>query len=127
VSDLLGDAAQALADQLRFRVARQAVLASNIAHADTPGYRASDLTFEAALEQAAGLARTDPRHLAPAGTPGGGYALERGPRGTRPDRNGVDLDQELIRMSRNAGSYSDQASLLARLIALRMAAVRGEP
>lgn len=127
MSDLFGDAAQALADQLRFRVSRQGVLASNIAHADTPGYRPAELKFEAVLEQAARLVRTDPRHLASAGSPGGEYELERGPRGTRPDGNGVDLDQELIKMSRNAGAYTDQASVLSRLIALRLTAVRGEP
>lgn len=40
-------------DYLEFRTARAKVLASNIANADTPGYRARDLTFASGSSQAA--------------------------------------------------------------------------
>ncbi len=40
------------------RNARSEVLASNIANADTPGYKAMDMDFSVALRQA--LAKTDP-------------------------------------------------------------------
>ncbi len=36
---------------LRIRTQRLALIASNIANADTPGYQAKDLDFKAALER----------------------------------------------------------------------------
>jgi len=91
---------------------RQEILAQNIANADTPGYRRFDLKIDAALQQSQ-LARTDSRHLTAGGTRAGDYQLERGDFGSRPDRNGVDLDQELITMSRNAGAFEEQAEVLS--------------
>ena len=46
-----------------------------------------------------------------------------GPRGTRPDGNGVDLDQELVTAHRNASEYIDQANVLARLSTLVRTAI----
>jgi flagellar basal-body rod protein FlgB len=110
---------------LRFRIARQAVLAANVAHADTPGYRRHDLEFEGRLAAAASrLERTHAAHLGASGATD--YRLERGPRGTRPDGNGVELEQELVQLSRNAGSFQEQAAVLSRLLLLRRMAVTGE-
>ncbi len=124
---ILGEAAPLLVRSLDYRMTRQGVLAGNLVNVDTPGYRRADIRFDALLDQAdAGLRRTDARHL-----PGPGkeahYRTERGPRGTRPDGNGVDLDRELIRMSRNAGAFGDQAAVLTRLIGLSRMAISGQP
>lgn len=119
-----GDAIPALEAALRFRVARQKTLAANVANADTPGYRRADVRFDAALEAAAAQpARTDPRHLGRDG--GSGYRVERGEPGTRPDGNGVELDQELIEVARNASAFAQQSSLLSRLIGLQRTAIQG--
>ena len=123
MGDILGDAFAPLEAQLHFRVARQAALAANLANADTPGYRRVDLRFDDALAAAgAQLETSHPRHLA-AGEGGTPYRLEMGPRGTRPDGNGVDLDTELVQAKRNAGSFEDMAGVLARIVALRRAAI----
>ncbi len=116
----LGDQFRVFEEQMLFRVARQAVLAGNLANVDTPGYRRGDLEFSDTLESAvARLAQTDDNHLPSAdGTHDGKYRLQRGPRGTRPDGNGVDLDTELVQVSRNAGAFSDQAAVLARVVSL---------
>lgn len=118
---------QALADlqvAMRFRKAREAVIASNVAHADTPGYRRRDLRFEGIFEAAqAGLERTHPRHLPTASADPGDARVELGPKGTRPDGNGVDLDQELLQAHRNAGAFIDQANVLARLTTLVRTAI----
>jgi len=62
------------ATALIFRGQRQALIASNIANADTPKYQARDISFSAALEEAsrvrpaaqpAPIATTAPGHLAP--------------------------------------------------------------
>jgi flagellar basal-body rod protein FlgB len=122
MGDILGEAFAPIEAQLHFRVARQAALAANLANADTPGYRRVDLRFEQALAAAgARLAQSHPRHL-----PGDGsapYRLEQGPRGTRPDGNGVDLDAELVQAKRNAGGFEDLAGVLARIVAMRRAAI----
>lgn len=116
-----------LEDAMRFRLARQAALAGNIANADTPGYRRVDLKFDAALTDAsARLERTHPSHLGPGGSGSGAdYQVVRGPRGTRPDGNGVELDAELIALNRNAGAFQNQVAVLSRLLVLRRISVTG--
>ncbi len=124
MSDLLGGAVPHLEEAMRFRLARQGALAANVANADTPRYRRVD--FEPLLAEAgARLQRTHHRHLSASGTPG--YRVVRGPRGSRPDGNGVELDREVIELTRNAGAFRDQAAVLTRLLALRRTAVSGEP
>lgn len=121
MSALIGEAFPVLEERMRFRVARQALLAANLANADTPGYRRADLRFEKALAAAAARpSRTHPRHLS---TQPGPYALEIGPLGTRPDGNGVDSDFEAVQVSRNAGAFKDYAEVLGRIVALRRLAL----
>jgi flagellar basal-body rod protein FlgB len=125
VNRLYGAVIPGLEAAMRFRLFRQGALASNVANADTPGYRRVDVRFDAALERASEqLTRTHERHLG-AGGPAG-YRISQGPRGTRPDANGVDRDQEVLQMSRNAGAFQDAATVLARVYALRRMAATGE-
>mgnify|MGYP002790937951 CR=1 FL=1 len=46
------EAMSALQVAMRFRKAREAVIAGNVANADTPGYRRRDLAFEGILGEA---------------------------------------------------------------------------
>jgi len=124
MSQLLGGAIPHLETAMRFRLARQAALSANVANADTPNYRRVDLSFDKALA-AAGV-RLERTHGAHLGTQGAnGHRLERGPRGQRPDGNGVELDREVVELHRNAGAFQDQADVLSRLIALRRLALSG--
>jgi len=124
----IGTAISAVEAELRFREARQGVLAANVANLDTPGYRAMDLRFEDALGAAGvDLVVSDPRHLDGAGPGDPRYRIEVGPVGTRPDRNGVDPDRAMLELSRNAGAFTDQAEVLTRLLALARVAVTGQP
>lgn len=110
---------------MRFRSARQGVLAMNVANADTPGYKRSDLAFDARLARAA-LERANGREL---GT------SKEGPLGVRrfvdteavarPDGNNVNPDRETVLISRNATSFVQQAEVLSRLLALRRTAITG--
>jgi flagellar basal-body rod protein FlgB len=124
MADASGDVLAAVESAIRFRALRQSVLASNVANADTPGYRRVDVAFDAALERA-GLVRTDAAHLGGGdpGQPGVRRVVERGP--ARPDGNDVNPDRELILVSRNAGVFVQQAEVLSRLLALRRTAVTG--
>jgi flagellar basal-body rod protein FlgB len=81
---------------------RQAVLAQNIANANTPGYRAHDVRpFADALASAGVVApvRTDPHHLAgtlPANAPG--EVADR-THLTSADGNAVALDEQLVKVA----------------------------
>jgi flagellar basal-body rod protein FlgB len=82
--------------------ARQRVLAQNIAHADTPGYRPRDLPDFARLVArqggtAVGLARTDQRHLAAAQEPRG--RVDRQATDASPNGNAVSLDREAVKVA----------------------------
>lgn len=82
--------------------ARQRVLSQNIAHADTPGYRPRDLPDFARLVlrqagPAVGLARTDDRHLAPAGDPRA--RIDRQAAEVAPNGNAVSLDREALKVA----------------------------
>lgn len=105
----LGSHEQALYLQSR----RAGVLASNLANADTPNYKARDLDFRTALQQAGHsvrLAATNPNHLQARGSnmPGGELQY-RVPSHSSLDGNTVDVDAEQASFAENALRY--QASL----------------
>ena len=82
--------------------ARQRVLAQNIAHADTPGYRPRDLPDFAGLVQrengpSVGLARTDQQHLAAARDPRA--RVDRQAVDATPNGNAVSLDREAMKVA----------------------------
>ncbi len=120
---LFGDTIGAVEAALRFRVARQGVLASNVANADTPGYRRADIAFDKALRAATpAVARRHPNHLAQeTGDPRWRPVVER--RTPGPNGNDVDAHGELIRLSRNAGAFNEQAEVMVRLLELRRTAI----
>ncbi len=118
------EAISALQNAMRFRMARESVIASNIANADTPGYRRRDLSFGKVLESETGrMTQTHERHLPVRSSDPGGGRVTKGPRGTRPDGNAIDLDQELVTAHRNAGAFIDQANILARVSQLVRTAI----
>lgn len=79
--------------------ARQAVIAQNIAHADTPGYQPRDLRPFAEMVETGQpqLRATRARHLN--GAQGGELSLQavdRALSGTNPNGNAVTLEQEML-------------------------------
>lgn len=81
---------------------RQAVLAQNVANADTPGWRPADVApFATVLAETAdtGLARTDPGHLTGTVDPDLLAGRAARPTGRGPDGNAVSLDQELTKVA----------------------------
>ena len=106
----------ALGRQLNRAVARQQVAASNLANIDTPGYRAKEVQFAEALDaslQAPGAAD------APLLTDAEGLAARR-------DGNTVQLDREMLNMTRAAGDFSAaQTALSAKFRLVRYAINEG--
>ena len=115
MSALFGSIFDSVEAAMRFRVARQGLLASNVANADTPGYRRVDLRFDAELAAAAARGSRDAEV--------GRLIRDRAP--ARIDGNNVNLDRELVSLSRNAGAFSEQAAVLGRMIELRRVAIGG--
>ncbi|MBT9540529.1 flagellar basal body rod protein FlgB [Thiobacillus sp.] len=120
---------------LRVRDQRQQVLASNIANADTPNYKARDLDFKAALQgalsgsPAAGgvtLATTSPGHLAgKAGLSGNGGLLYRTPAQGSVDGNTVDIDAERAAFAENAVQYEFNLTRITSQIKSMLTSIQG--
>jgi flagellar basal-body rod protein FlgB len=103
---------------LTLRAARQELIASNIANADTPNYKARDINFASALQSAMSgtseklaMASTAPNHLegATGGSVMGAPVLYRKPLQPSADGNTVDMDVERAQFADNALRY--EASL----------------
>lgn len=108
---------------LRFTGLRQGVLATNIANADTPGYRAKDIKFRADLEDELSLNITNPAHMKgsnPDSTPL--VVTEQG--GEWLDRNNVELDMEIAKMTENALLYQASINMLSTKIRMFKNALR---
>lgn len=99
---------------LSLRAARQELLASNIANADTPNYKARDIDFASALKNALGgtspelpVVKTAPQHLE--GNAGnsvmGAPVMYRKPVQPSADGNTVDMDVERSQFTDNALRY----------------------
>lgn len=109
-------------EALSLRNQRQQVLASNIANADTPNYKARDFDFSQALAQATrqtaaqnsiALATTSSRHLAAkGGIQSGPDLLYRVPDQPSLDGNTVSMDQERTRFTDNSVRYQAALTLL---------------
>jgi len=102
-------------DALNFRAARQDMIASNIANADTPFYRPRDISFTEHLTEKAdalqnkesanlALAQTDAKHIPFKKEISNSKATTffRDGHMARNDGNSVDLDVETTEMSKNS-------------------------
>jgi flagellar basal-body rod protein FlgB len=111
---------------LDLRVQNQQVIAANIANADTPGYAPARLEFEKDLQRALGSqgssGRTGhPNHLPPSGE--GVDKVEgrviRSPDASGiGDRNGVEVDQEMIALAENQIMYEAATQMLSKKLGL---------
>jgi flagellar basal-body rod protein FlgB len=122
---------------LSLREKRQAVLASNIANADTPNYKARDIDFSANLQQAMQRAATpQPLHTTAgkhfarpaqdgATLPDGTPLLYRHPAQGAVDGNTVDMDVERNNFADNALRYEAGVTFINSQIKGLLAAIQG--
>jgi len=110
-----------LGKAMDLRVQRHAALASNIANADTPHYKARDFDFQSAMQNAlAGnsangaltMATTSSGHLAGAGGAGGVKLQYRSETQSAVDGNTVDMDVERAQITDNALQYEILSQLI---------------
>ncbi|WP_255989819.1 flagellar basal body rod protein FlgB [Chitinolyticbacter albus] len=109
---------------LSLRARRQEVLASNIANADTPQYKALDFDFRSAYEAAVSgkptgtLKATDARHLQPQSQidPLSPQMLYRNPYQASIDGNTVEMDTEMREFADNAIRYQAAITFMQRRV-----------
>ncbi len=108
------------AEALNLRAQRQQVLASNIANADTPDYKARDFDFNTALRAAINAASTNTSSKAPAPE-----LLYRTVVQPSADGNTVDLDVERAQFAHNAARYEASLTFLNSKIKGLLDAIKG--
>ena len=124
----------ALAAQTRalgLRAYRQEVLASNVANADTPNYKARDFDFPAAFKNALSgrgesglsLTKTDTRHLPGTTSTAPVQLLYRSPVQPAVDGNTVDMDVERGQFAENAMQYEASLAFITGQVKTLLAAV----
>ncbi len=107
------------------------VLAENIANADTPDYKARELTpldFRAVMArpvQPVKVAMTAPGHLRPTRQPAGGGEVReiRDPYEVSNTGNSVVLEEQAVRIARNAMDYQLAITLYGKGVGLLRAAI----
>jgi flagellar basal-body rod protein FlgB len=110
---------------LNLRSQRQQVLASNIANADTPGYKARDIDFKSALAAAVAQPRKDD---SPSGAPAAAAPpklLYRAMVQPSVDGNTVDMDVERAQFAENTVRYEANITMLTHQIRTMLAAIQG--
>ena len=125
-----------LDERMTWLNARQAVLSENVANADTPGYTAKDLkpeNFASYLNNGAAslptpaLERTNPRHLPGVIQSDQNFAEMQSPDGeANPTGNTVNIDQEMMKVSKTQEQYQAASDLYAKSIVMMRTAI-GQP
>ncbi|ABV34682.1 flagellar basal-body rod protein FlgB [Shewanella sediminis HAW-EB3] len=101
---------------LDFRVERTKILAGNLANAETPGYKAKDLNFQALMSGInAGMPASNQYEV--------GYRV---PYQTSADQNTVELGKEQARYSQNAMDYQTSLTFLNMKISGLKSAIEGQ-
>ena len=117
---------------LHARVRRAEVQANNLANADTPGFKAQDIDFQAMLQQAQAsqdmkMAKSHSGHMDLEGAGAeGGELLYRLPHQPSVDGNTVDAQQEQSRFMRNAMEYQASFQFLSSKFSGLSKAISGE-
>lgn len=121
---------------LNMQAYRQELLASNIANADTPHYKARDIDFRSALGSALenrmgpmALSTTSPRHLAVPGEPPSPFESFAGYRQefqSSVDGNTVNMDAERAAFAENSVHYEASVRFISSMIQGMRRAITGQ-
>jgi len=115
---------------LKLRALRNEVLSSNIANADTPGYKARDVDFGSALKAATegsrlGLRTTSAGHQSPVSATFGADVKYRVPTQPTLDGNTVQTDVEQAAFAENAVQYRASLAFVSSAISGLRYAIKG--
>lgn len=115
---------------LVMREKRSELLAANLANADTPGYKARDMNFEAVFKQnlqlTQTLERTHVNHLPVQNNGLQAHTLYRNPNQASLDGNTVEANVEQAKYAENAVQYQASLQFLSSKFSGLMLALRGQ-
>ena len=116
---------------LEVRARRNKVLASNIANAATPHFKARDIDFQDEIRKAAGSSKsvvqaTDAKHIQASLRGYTSDLLYRDPVNASRDGNTVEMNVEQMEFSENVIRYQTSLTFLNNKINGLMSAIRGE-
>ncbi len=117
------------AEALALRSQRNELLASNIANAATPNYKAKDLDFDQMLNSKMGFGKvniSDERHFEMSIGPNDQGVKFRQNVTPSMDGNTVELHVEQLQFSENVMKYQTSLEFLNRKISGLMSAIKGE-
>jgi len=125
----IGEYLQFHASALQLRSRRNDILASNIANAATPHFKARDLDFHSEIRRVGGLGRLDTnnvKHFASASHAASNPVTYRQPITSSVDGNTVELNVEQMEFSENVVRYQTTLGFLNRRISGLLSAIKGE-
>jgi flagellar basal-body rod protein FlgB len=106
-----------LESAIRGAAARQTALASNVANANTPGYRRQDVDFQGALRSAMDSgSKAEVEHVAFSASTDGSAPMQA-------DGNSVDIDVENATLAKNGLQYEALVAVTSARIAILKAAM----
>jgi flagellar basal-body rod protein FlgB len=115
---------------LTLREKRTEILASNLANADTPGYKARDFDFQSVLQNTVvpplRLAATQPAHYLPNMDISGSRLMFRHSAQPSLDGNTVETHMEQMAFAENALHYQASLRFIDGKISGLMTAIKGE-
>ncbi len=117
---------------LQMRGKRSELLASNMANADTPGYKAKDIDFKTALKSAQSgmtpvhLDTTQTNHIGAIDHVGQGHVKYRNPTQASIDGNTVENQIEQAKYAENALRYQASLRFMGGKITGIMTALKGD-
>ncbi|WKJ89869.1 flagellar basal body rod protein FlgB [Methylomonas montana] len=116
---------------LALREKRGEILASNLANADTPDYKARDLDFKTVFQQtlagkSSEINRSQQGHLANPNSVLGADLLYRNPQQASLDGNTVETHIEQAKYAENAVQYQASLQFINGKFSGLMSAIRGE-
>lgn len=119
--------------KLNYLSERQGILAQNIANADTPGYKAKDLSapdFSKLVSQAGQpvqnlrMASTNAKHMTGNGATGSYKIINRGKTDElNPDGNNVSVEDEMSKVAANQADYMKTLNLYTKAISMFKSAI----
>lgn len=119
-----------LTSKMSYLNQKQAIIAENVANADTPNYKQLELkpfSFSSALKQASGgMSTTDPKHIIPASMAGvNAKTVPSKDTEVLPSGNTVDVEQQMAEVSKTSMDYQTMTAVYKKMTGLFKISIKG--
>ena len=124
MGDIFGKFWTDLKGLMDYQVNRQAVISSNLANQDTPGFKAKDISFDEHLKSRLALKRTNPNHRQTKASSINYQTYTDPYEHIGNDGNTVDLDREMMKINQNNILYSSAVETIQHHIGILQNVIR---